>query len=53
MCVFSRLLLWGAVSVEQNGTLVTQVVEHVKAAAAPNQPVLWATDGFALGLVEF
>lgn len=46
MCVFSRLFLWGAVSVERNGTLVTEVVEHVKAAAVPNQPVLWATDGF-------
>lgn len=46
MCVFSRLFLWGAVSIERNGTLVTEVVEHVKAAAVPNQPVLWATDGF-------
>lgn len=46
MCVFSRLFLWGAVSIERNGTLVTEVVEHVKAAAMPNQSVLWATDGF-------
>lgn len=47
MCVFSRLFLWGAVSIERNGTLVTQVVEQVKAAAGLNQPVLWATDGFS------
>lgn len=46
MCVFSRLLLWGAVSIERNGTLVTVVVEKVKAAARPNRPILWATDGF-------
>ncbi|MEZ4737467.1 MAG: hypothetical protein R3E79_61110 [Caldilineaceae bacterium] len=31
---FSRLLLWGAVSIERNGTLVTVVVEKVKAAAS-------------------
>lgn len=46
MCVFSRLFLWGAVSIERNGILVTEVVEHVKAAALPHRPVLWATDGF-------
>jgi transposase-like protein len=47
LCVFSRLFLWGAVSIERNGALVTQVVEQVKRAAIPNQPVLWATDGFS------
>lgn len=41
-----HLFLWGAVSIERNGILVTEVVEQVKAAAVPNQPVLWATDGF-------
>lgn len=46
MSVFSRLFLWGAVSIERNTLLVTQVVEQVKAAAVPNQPLLWATDGF-------
>lgn len=46
MSVFSRLFLWGAISIERNSPLVTEVVEHVKAAAVPNQPVLWATDGF-------
>lgn len=47
MCVFSRLLVWGAVSLERNGALVTEVVTQVKAAALPNQPILWATDGFS------
>lgn len=46
-CVFSRLLVWGAVSLERNGRLVTQVVTKVKAAARPDQPMLWATDGFS------
>lgn len=47
MCVFSRLFLWGAVSIERNSRLVTEVVEHAKAAAQPGRPILWATDGFA------
>lgn len=47
MCVFSRLFLWGAVSVERNSALVTQVVKQVKAAARPDRPLLWATDGFS------
>lgn len=46
MCIFSRFFLWGALSIERNSALVTEVVQHVKAAAVPNQPVLWATDGF-------
>jgi hypothetical protein len=46
LCVFSRLLVWGAVSIERNSALVSEVVEQVKAAARPNQPILWATDGF-------
>jgi hypothetical protein len=46
MSVFSRLFLWGAVSIERNSALVTQVVEQVKAAAQPQQPLLWAVDGF-------
>jgi len=46
MSVFSRLLIWGAISIERNTTLVTQVVAQVKAAAAPQQPLLWAVDGF-------
>lgn len=46
MSVFSRLFLWGAVSIERNTALVTQVVTQVKATAIPNQPLLWAVDGF-------
>jgi len=46
MSVFSRLFLWGAVSVERKCALVTQVVTKVKAAVQPNQPLLWAVDGF-------
>jgi transposase-like protein len=46
MSVFSRLFLWGAVSIERNTALVSQVVSHVKAAAQPDQPMLWAVDGF-------
>ena len=45
--VFSRLFIWGAISTERNGDLVAQVVEKVHAAAEPNKPLLWATDGFA------
>jgi len=45
--VFSRLLIWGAVSPERNSSLITQVVEKVKEAAVPQQPILWATDGYS------
>jgi len=45
--VFSRLLIWGAVSPERNGSLITQVVQKVKEASLPMQPILWATDGFS------
>jgi hypothetical protein len=44
--VFSRLFLWGAVSIERNTALVSQVVTQVKAAAQPERPILWAVDGF-------
>jgi transposase-like protein len=46
MSVFSRLFLWGAVSIERNSALVTQVAEKVKTAADPQRPILWAVDGF-------
>jgi transposase-like protein len=46
MSVFSRWFLWGAVSIERNTALVTQVVKQVKAAAQPQRPILWAVDGF-------
>jgi hypothetical protein len=47
MGVFSRLLRWGAVSVERNRSLLTQVVEQVKATAVIQRPLLWATAGFS------
>ncbi len=45
--VFSRLLIWGAVSPERNSLLITQVVEKVKESAVALQPILWATDGYS------
>ena len=47
MSVFSRLFLWGAVAPARNTALITQVVQHVRAAARRGQPILWAVDGFA------
>src|ERR671927_1162735 len=47
MCVFSRLFVWGAVAKERDTTLITQVVQQVRAAARVGQPILWAVDGFA------
>jgi hypothetical protein len=45
--VFSRLFIWGAVSVEQNTSLVSQVVSQVRAATLPARPIPWLVDGFA------
>ncbi len=47
MCVFSRLFVWGAVAPARDTTLITGVVQHVRAAARIGQPILWAVDGFA------
>ena len=47
MSVFSRLFLWGAVAPQRNTTLITQVVQQVRAAAQIGRPILWAVDGFA------
>src|SRR3712207_3105494 len=47
MTVFSRLFVWGAVAPARDTTLITQVVQHVRAAARIGQPILWAVDGFA------
>jgi transposase-like protein len=47
MCVFSRLFVWGAVAPVRDTGLITQVVQHVRAAARRGQPILWAVDGFA------
>ena len=47
MSVFSRLFLWGAVAPHRDTTLITQVVQQVRAAAQLRRPILWAVDGFA------
>ena len=46
MTVFSRLWLWGTISWERDTALVEPVIEHVRAAAKPNQAILFAVDGF-------
>jgi transposase-like protein len=46
MTVFSRLWLWGTISWERDTALIEPVIEHVRAAAAPNRPILFAVDGF-------
>ena len=46
MTVFSRLWLWGAISWERDAALVEPVIEQVRAAAQPGQPILFAVDGF-------
>lgn len=45
MTVFSRLWLWGAISWSRDEALITPVIEHVRAAAKPGQPILFAIDG--------
>jgi hypothetical protein len=47
MTVFSRLWLWGAISWNRDEALITPVMEQVRAAAQPHQPLLFAVDGFA------
>jgi transposase-like protein len=47
MSVFSRLFLWGAVAPQRDTSLITQVVQHVRAAAQIGQPIWWAVDGFS------
>jgi transposase-like protein len=46
MDVFSRLFIWGAVSIERNTTLTERVVVKVAAALRRGQPLMWVTDGF-------
>ena len=46
MTVFSRLWLWGAISWDRDAALVEPVIQHVRAAAPPRQPILFAVDGF-------
>lgn len=47
MSVFSRLWLWGAISWQRDAALIEPVIEQVRAAAQPDQPILFAVDGFA------
>lgn len=46
MTVFSRLWLWGAISWQRDQALLRPVIEQVRAASQPNQPLLFAVDGF-------
>lgn len=46
MTVFSRLWLWGAISWNRDAALIAPVIEHVRAAAQPGLPLLFAVDGF-------
>lgn len=46
MTVFSRLWLWGAIGWQRDAALITPVIEHTRAAAQPEQPILFAVDGF-------
>jgi transposase-like protein len=46
MTVFSRLWLWGTISWQRDEALITPVIEQVRAAAQPGQPLLFAVDGF-------
>lgn len=46
MAVFSRLFIWGAVSIERNTNLVKKVVERVGQALRRGNPILWVSDGF-------
>jgi transposase-like protein len=46
MSVFSRLWPWGAIGWQRDEALVRPVIEHVRAATQPGQPILVAVDGF-------
>jgi transposase-like protein len=46
MTVFSRLWLRGTISWDRDEALITPVIEQVRAAAQPGQPILFAVDGF-------
>lgn len=46
MAVFSRLFIWGAVSIERKTSLMKQVVQKVSQAIKRGAPFLWVTDGF-------
>lgn len=46
MAVFSRLFIWGAVSVERKTNLMKQVVQKISQAVKRETPFLWVTDGY-------
>lgn len=46
MAVFSRLFLWGAISIERKQNLMEKVVAKVKLSLRRGTPLLWVTDGF-------
>jgi len=46
MSVFSRLWLAGVLSWDRDVALIEPVIEQVRAAAQPRQPILFAVDGF-------
>jgi sortase A len=46
MSVFSRLWLGGALSWQRDTALIEPMIEQVRAAAQPRQPILFAVDGF-------
>lgn len=46
LTVFSRLWLWGAIGWNRDAAVVEPVIEHVRAAAQPGRPILFAVDGF-------
>jgi transposase-like protein len=46
MSVFSRLWLWGTIGWNRDEALIAPVIEQVRAAAQPGQPILVAVDGF-------
>jgi hypothetical protein len=47
MSVFSRLWLGGALRWERDAALIEPVIEQVRTAARPAQPILFAVDGFS------
>ena len=47
MAVFSRLFIWGEVSIERSHSLIERVVVKVAAALRPDQPFVWLSDGYS------
>jgi hypothetical protein len=46
MTVFSRRWRWDTISWDRDTALVEPVIQQVRAAAQPGQPILFAVDGF-------